>query len=295
MAFRNVPAVEEARRALLNAPFEEDGWRPAVEKLLAATGASTGNMVALGGPLLMPLCFYVGRDWERATDMARDPAMWGTANWRVNTTTVPLAIQHDAHYAAYRASHDTQVYDDMMSDLDMASGCQSALVIEDGVFLGLAITASARGGGFRREGVERFAALVPTLSRAVRTELALSGEAAKLMLGETGPLDGATILLDGHGAIGGLTAAAERLFGDEGPFRYAYQGIALNCRRADRHLQSALSRLLALDCDEDGTRVHQFDCATGNGRWRLSLIRLPGRDHGLRFHPRLAIAAKSLG
>lgn len=295
MAFRDVPAFEEARRALLNAPFEEDGWRPAVEKLLAATGASTGNMVALGGPLLMPLCFYVGRDWERATDMARDPAMWGTANWRVNTTTVPLAVQHDDHYAAYRATHDTQVYDDMMSDLDMASGCQSALVIEDGVFLGLAITASARRGGFARTGLERFAALVPTLSRAVRTELALSGEAAKLMLGEPDQLNGATILLDGHGAIGGLTAAAERLFGDDGPFRYAYQGLALNCRQSDRHLQSALSRLLALDCDEDGTRVHQFDCTARGGRWRLSLIRLPGRDHGLRFHPRLAIAAKALG
>ena len=295
MAFRDVPAFEEARRALLNAPFEEDGWRPAVEKLLAATGATTGNMVALGGPLLMPLCFYVGRDWERATDMARDPAMWGTANWRVNTTTVPLAVQHDDHYAAYRASHDTQVYDDMMSDLNMASGCQSALVIEDGVFLGLAITSSARRGGFARTGLERFSALVPTLSRAVRTELALSGEAAKLMLGEPDQLDGATILLDGHGAIGGLTEAAERLFGDDGPFRYAYQGLALNCRQSDRHLQSALSRLLSLDCDEDGTRVHQFDCTARGGRWRLSLIRLPGRDHGLRFHPRLAIAAKSLG
>jgi hypothetical protein len=295
VASRHLPIVEEARRALLNAPFEQDGWRPAVEKLLSATGATTGNMVALGGPLLMPLCFYVGRDWERATDMARDPAMWGSANWRVNTTTTPLAIQHDGHYAAYRANHDTQVYDDMMSDLDMASGCQSALVIEDGVFLGLAITASASRGGFRRDGVERFAALVPTLSRAVRTELALSHEAAQLMLGETEPLDGATILLDGHGAIGGLTEAAERLFGDAGPFRYAYQGLGLSCPRADRHLQLALSRLLAFDCDEDGTRVHQFDCAMPGGRWRFSLVRLPGRDHGLRFHPRLAIAAKPLG
>jgi hypothetical protein len=295
LAFRGVSAVEEARLALINAPFEEDGWRPAVEKLLFATGASTGNMVALGGPLLMPLCFYVGRNWEQATEMSRDPAMWGSANWRVNTTTTPLAVQHDDHYAAYRANHDTQVYDDMMSDLDMASGCQSALVIEDGVFLGLAITAPARRGGLARTGLERFAALVPTLSRAVRTELALSGEAAKLMLGESGPLDGATILLDGHGAIGGLTEAAERLFGDHGPFRYAYQGLALNCQRADRHLQSALSRLLALDGDDDGTRVHQFDCVTRSGRWRLSVVRLPGRDHGLRFHPRLAIAAKALG
>lgn len=295
MGLRDSPMVEQARRALLNAPFEEGGWRPAVEKLLAATGAATGNMVALGGPLLMPLCFYAGRDAERATDMARDPAMWGPANWRVNTITAPLAIQHDRHYAAYRAAHDTQVYDDMMSDLDMASGCQSALVIEDGVFLGLAITASARRGGMSALSIERFAALVPALSRAVRTELALSGEAAQLMLGGSEPPDGATILLDGHGAIGGLTAAAERLFGEEGPFRYAYQGVGLNCPRADRHLQSVLSRLLALDCDEDGTRVHQFDFTARGGRWRLSLVRLPGRDHGLRFRPRLAIAAKALG
>lgn len=295
MASRHLPIVEEARRALLNAPFEQDGWRPAVEKLLAATGASAGNMVALGGPMLIPLCFFVGREWERATDMARDPAMWGAANWRVNTITTPLAIQHDTHYAAYRAAHDTTVYDDMMSDLDMVSGCQSALVIEDGVFLGLAITAPSRRGGMPLSGVERFAALVPTLSRAVRTELALSGEAARLMLGDSEPLDGATILLDGHGAIGGLTAAAERLFGDDGPFRYAYQGIGLSCPNADRHLQSALSRLLALDSDEDGPRVHQFDFRLPGGRWRLSLVRLPGRDHGLRFHPRLAIAARPLG
>lgn len=291
-------AIRDAELALLNAPFEEDGWRRAIAEVLKATDCDTANMVGLGGPLLLPLNFFVGRNAEAASSLFTDPSLWGPCNWRINSVTTPMAIQHDGHYAQYRERIATDPYDDAMSMLDLGSGCQSAVLMEEDAFLGLALARSRRKAPLGGAELDAFAYLRNSLQRAVRMQLALDGEAARNML-ETGNFGGqATLLLDGHGRVCALSDSAVEMLCGDGPIQLSSAYMRLRCGHADARVGQALARLLAHDEDGFGPQVHQAAVGGGaNGasdRWKISLVRLPRREHGLGFDPRVAVTVRQL-
>ena len=149
-ALSDVALLRRTELALMNAPFDEGGWAKAIELVATATGSSSANLVAIGGPLLLPLNMFVGRDSKQAASLFERPELWGACNWRVQSAGSPMSIQHEAHYAACRAAGGTMEYDDIVSDMDMQYGCQSVLISDERNFLGLALL---RG---RREGRNRY-------------------------------------------------------------------------------------------------------------------------------------------
>lgn len=288
--------LREAELALYNAPFDEGGWTGAIDRVRAAVGASTANLVGMGGPLLLPLTFWVGRNADEATRVSAAPELWGPCNWRVNSVGRPLDIQHDDHYAAYRKAADTSLYDDAMSDIDTMSGCQSAVMMGRNGFVGLALAWSKRSAGLDGGALDRFARLRLSLNRAIRMQLAIDGEAAELMLGDLQHMTAATILLDRHGNVSAMTRPAEDLFEPSGPLDL--DGLAPRLRRRDeqRFLAGALSRILARDPAD--APLHQMrigrDAHHPAGRWSLFVMRLPARAHGLGFDPHVALTIKPL-
>lgn len=290
---RNAAFLRETELAILNAPFEERGWEHAVSGFVEASGSAAGHLLGIGGPLLLPLNVFSG-DVPGIERYLGDPRFHGATNWRVGSVTVPMAIQHEAHYSAYRLHHDTSDYDDAASDLDIMFGCQSALLLDSENMLGIALLRGSRHGPCTQETLEVFARLRVQLARAVRMQIALDGEAAEMMVGDTAALHGATILLDRHGNLCALSAAAEHLFEAGGPLRLAGLNVRLSDRREDDSLQKALGRLLASDGYRDPV-VHEMPLGRSGGGgplWRLFAVRLPHRDNGLGFEPHLAISLK---
>lgn len=286
--------LRESELAILNAPFEERGWALAIESIAKVTRSSGAHLLGLGGPMLVPLNVVVG-NYAGYEAYFADPELHGRNNWRVGTVTVPMAVQHEADYAAYRRDHPTSDYDDGVSDLDIPFGCQSAMFLDSNSMVGLALLRSRRDGPCRMETLRDFTLLRYQLSRAIRMQMALDGEAAELMVGDTRSLNNATILLDRHGSVSALTGAAEELLGESGPLRLDGLALRLCDRTEDRHFQNALARLLKSDGRRDAL-IHQAQVTSRYGcpisSWKLFALRLPPRPHGLGFEPHLAISLR---
>lgn len=290
---RDAAFLRETELAILNAPFDELGWERAVTAIVEATASSGAHLLGMGGPLLLPLNVCVGI--HGIEPYLGDPRFHGESNWRVGSVTLPMAIQHEPHYAVYRQRHDTSDYDDAASDLDIMFGCQSALLLDSQNLLGLALMRGRRDGPCTDEALRRFAALRQQLARAVRMQMALDGEAAEMMLGDFESLHGVTLLLDLLGNLCALTPAAERLFDEEGPLGLSGLAVELRDRSENRRLQRVLARMLASDSHRDAMvhemRIGPRDSCPG-GVWRLFVVRLPHRQNGLGFDPHLAITLK---
>ena len=288
---RTVAPDDHAALAILNAPFEQRGWERAVGAICEATGCHGAHLLGMGGPLVLPLNIVFGLD-EKIRNYLGDEHLHGRVNWRVGSTTVSMAIQHDLHYAAYRAANETADYDDAVSDLDMPYGCQAIVLGDESMFLGIAMMRGRREGPCTTETLAKFAALLPRLQRSVRMQLALDGEAAELMLGDMAALRGATILLDKLGSLTAMTPAAEAAFEEDGPL--ALTGLAVRVRDhgQDRSFQRALA--LLLKCGEPAsTPLHQMLVSFGERSWQLVIMRLPDRQHGLGFDPHLAVTLRA--
>lgn len=293
---RTDQSLHDAELALLNAPFEGNGWHLAVQAIADATRSSAAHLLGTGGPLLLPLNVFAG-DVPGIEKYLGDPRFHGASNWRVGSVTTPMAIQHEEHYAEYRRHSDTSDYDDAASDLDIMFGCQSAVLLDRHNLLGLALLRGRRNGPCSAETLSRFSRLRHQLARAVRMQIALDGEAAETMLGHFGPNQCATLLLDRHANLCALSAAAERLFEDGGPLHLSGLAVELRSRPDNRTFQEALKRLLASD-GRHGPVVHETRVGRcrdhARGRWRLFIVRLPHRPHGLGFDPHVAVTFKSL-
>ena len=283
--------------ALINAPFEDDGWRQGVEMIGAVTRSRSMHLVGFGGPLPLSLNLFVGPDAPLAERHFAKAELWGACNWRVHTSRAAMTIQHEPHYADYRSQVDTADYDDSVADLDMRFGCQSALILERDMFLRLAMLRGRRDGACDAGTLEDFALLAHHLHRALRTQIALDGEAAELMLGDNARVSGAVFLLDRHSAICAMTPCAEALMND-GPFIFSATALALRHPGEDRHLRATMARMLAFGDEPAGSRVNEVRVgrseASPSGRWRMFIVRLPGRAHGLGFDPHLAVSIKPI-
>lgn len=293
-----VAFLRETELALMNAPFETDGWHQAIDMVARATGSPSANLVAIGGPLLMPLNMFTGRASKRAAAYFSNPMLWGSCNWRVQSSGDPMSIQHEAHYSAARSAGGTADYDDAVSDLDMQFGCQSALISDSRNFLGLAIFRGRREGPSTDIVLGRFRHLLHHVQRAVRVQLALDGDAAELMLGDLAAVHCRTVLLDRHGCLCAVTPVGEGMFEDDGPARL--DGLAFGLREPgeDRQMHQAMARLLAAANDTQGPQLHEMragrSAAYPSGRWRLFIVRLPQSRLGLGFDAQLAVSFRPI-
>lgn len=288
--------VREAELALLNAPFEADGWSRAIERVARAAHCHSANLVALGGPALIPLNLFTG---DRADDAARataDPLLWGDCNWRIRADDRIGLIRHDDHYRAARAPGGTERYDDIVSDLDIAHGCQVSLINDSRNFLGLALFRGERLGAADERCLTVFRHLLRPLQRAVRVQLALDGEAAELMLDGPRAMAGEMMLVDSHGCLAAMSRDAEDLFDTDGLMRLA--GSAPEFRDPDdqRRFAGGLARLLAsdpVDAPVLDLPVGRRSCCASRRR-RATMIRLPVEARRLGFEPHVAVSFRPL-
>jgi hypothetical protein len=288
---------------LINAPFEEGGWQTAIERAAWACGGSTGNLVGLGGPMLLPFNLFTGRMADKAQLHFGNPALWGACNWRVGAAGAPMTIQHDGHYRAYRHQHGgalTADYDDAVSDLDMQYGCQAVLIADQEHFLGLAIMRGRAEGRCDASALFSFERIIRHAQRAVRVHLGLDGEAGELLAENWSDRSSPMLVLDRFGGLCAMTAAGEQLLDEHGPLSLRGISLAARDRRDDRWFQAALARLLRVRDDRVGPHLHQMTLGRSGdhpakSRWRLSILRLPRRPHGLGFDPHLLICAKQIG
>lgn len=289
-------AVRDAERAFLNAPFDPDGWHHAIQMVAQATNSANAQLIGIGGPRTGPFN-VIGIVPPDPHGHLTNAHLHGKVNWRVGSTLGAGTLQHEADYAAYRALHDTQDYDDACSDLDGLFGCQMALILDPSCLIGLTLMRSRRDGPCDSHAIESFRLIARQAMRAVRVQLALGLEAADLMLSGLNGEREATFLLDSFGQLAGLTVGAERLF--DHPHGLKLDGMAPRLANADeqRALEGAYRRLFASD-GISGPVLHEMRAGRSadrpEGRWRVHVVRLPAVVHAFNFQPALAVTLTPL-
>jgi hypothetical protein len=268
-----------------------------MERAAWVCGGSAANLVGLGGPMLLPFNLFTGKMADRAQSYFTNPDLWGPGNWRVGSSAQPMTIQHDSHYGAYRRQHGQALsadYDDAVSDVDMQHGCQAVLMADQEHFLGLAIMRGRMEGRCDHSALFAFERIIRHAQRAVRVHLALDGEAGELLVDNWADRTLPMLVLDRFGGLCAMTAVGEELLEEEGPLSLRGISIAARDRREDRHFQSALARLLRIGEGDVGPHLHQMMVGRPDRRWKLSILRLPRRPHGLGFDPHVIVCAKLL-
>jgi hypothetical protein len=268
-----------------------------MERAAWVCGGSAANLVGLGGPMLLPFNLFTGKMADRAQSYFTNPELWGPGNWRVGSSAQPMTIQHDSHYGAYRRQHGQALsadYDDAVSDVDMQHGCQAVLMADQEHFLGLAIMRGRMEGRCDHSALFAFERIIRHAQRAVRVHLALDGEAGELLVDNWADRTLPMLVLDRFGGLCAMTAVGEELLEEEGPLSLRGISIAARDRREDRHFQSVLARLLRIGEGDVGPHLHQMMVGRPDRRWKLSILRLPRRPHGLGFDPHVIVCAKLL-
>lgn len=277
----NAAYLREVELAIVNAPFGGD-WTGALDQLARACRSRGTNLVSIGGPV-PSLNILTGYDTGLFAESFADPAMWGEGNWRVGTATIPFQIQHDGHYADYRARHPTSRYDEVVHGLGMSFGCQTIFAQDETGFLGLALMRTEREGPCSPEVLASFERLCRVTARAIKVEASLAGEGAILALGQMDSVGKAVILLNRHGWRCAVSAEAEAVLVAGWPLQSSRERIRLSDRAGDYRFQQQLSFLLS------APPTAMLTASMRTAGWRIEMTQLPFPCGELAFEAVLAL------
>lgn len=279
--------LREVELALINAPFGGD-WRCALDSVARACRSQGSNLISLGGAL-PSLNILTGYDEAAFQDAFADPALWGQANWRVGTSSVPFQIQHDGHYADYRQRHATGRYDEVVGALGMPFGCQTIFAQDETGFLGLALMRTEAQRACEPETIARFDRLCRVTARSIQVEATLAGQGASLALGEMESIDKAIILLNRHGWRCAMTPEADAMLTAGWPVQSARERIRLHHPGDNYRFQQLLAFLLAAPPSA------MMNASIVTQGWRVQMTHLPTSIGQLAFEANLALTILPLG
>jgi DNA-binding CsgD family transcriptional regulator len=276
--------IAAARQALLEVPFSGEGWEGALRRIAAATHSSRVQLVAFGGPAVMPFNCINDTDPSFGDGFAEIEGGSPEVNWRIACAGKPLEIAHEPDYREARRRVRRGLYDDFVSEWDMPHGCQAVLTRRPGLLIGLATLRTAAEGWIAPDDCEAFAALVPAVLHAVRTRLAIEDNGERLLRHSLEAVRSPALVFDASGRVTGMTPAADALLAGGRALRLAAGWLTARHPASDRALQRAIADVVA-----GRTLSAQLWLANGaldEGGLRARLFPLPRHEGDFGLAPR---------
>lgn len=280
----------EVENSFLAAPFEEDGWNAALRLFARRTRSSRAQLLGLGdGATLFNFMPDIDAAYQR--EFLEIEGWRPEVNWRVAASGRPMEILSEAHYDIARQHSGTDDYEEHVRKWDGVHGCQTVLVEGEGLLVGLASLRSEREGRTETRDRKLFAAGASYALAAVRMQQAMAQRGAQMTVGAFDSIGIAAFLIDRHGTVAALSAAAEAIVGDRagGALRLRRGRLGGAQRDADATLQAALGRAL------NGEAMQQFWVASpqeSEGGVLCEIFRLPRREWDFGFDPRVLVVAR---
>lgn len=201
----------DAVEAFAEAGVDTAAWPAALAILASATRSSRGEIIGIrsGG-----LAFAVSdlpeeayREFEAAGGYSPSASPRIAAAQRAAT----LQVIGDREYDEVTPLLTANAYMDLVHKLDIPHGCQTTLVREPDLLVGLTALRTRREGRIDADGTAAFSALAPHVLAAVRTRLALGDRSARDMATALEHADAAAFLCDRDGGVRAMTGRAEQL------------------------------------------------------------------------------------
>lgn len=278
----------EIENAFLAAPFEGGGWDAALRLLARRSGSSHAQLIGLGTDATL-FNFLPDVDPVYQREFVEIEAWRPEVNWRVAVTGRPFEILSERHYDVARARNRSDDYEEHVRRWGGVHGCQTALIEGDGLLVGMATLRTERDGRTGQRDRKLFAAGATYALAAIRMQQAMARRGAEMTMGAFDAIGVAAFLIDRHGAVAALSAAAEAMVGDGAALCVHRRRLGAARRDIDAQLQGALGRALA------GETMQQYWVASprdGAPGILCELFRLPQREWDFAFEPRVLVVAR---
>ncbi|HEY4545755.1 MAG TPA: helix-turn-helix transcriptional regulator [Pedomonas sp.] len=282
-----------AVRAFAAAPFEPAGWDIALKELARQTRSSRMQLLGIGGPHAIPFNWTSDVIDGFIEGFVRigggDPAI----NWRVAATRAPLEISSEVDYArARQGMKRSNIYDDFAARYEAVYGCQTVLLQNQGMFIGLAALRSEADGPTNEDERAVFSAAAPHVLSAIQMQRALDNQGAQLVSGSLEAVGTAAFVCDGTGRVAALTAMAEGWLRDHGSLRLIAGRLSASRPQEDRVFQNALATVLSSERPALPQRFWLGEDYTQESFHLCEIFALPRRDWSFGFEPRALVTIR---
>ena len=278
----------EVENAFLNAPFAGEGWDAALRLFARRTGSTHAQLIGIGDEATL-FNFMPDIDEAYQREFVEIEGWRPEVNWRVAATGRPLEVLSEAHYDIVRERSGTDEYEEHIRRWGGVQGCQTTLIQGDGLLVGMAALRTERDGRTGERDLRMFATGARHALAAIRMQQAMARRGAEMTMGAFDTIGVAAFLIDRHGAVAALSAAAEAMVGDGAALCLHRQRLGAARRDIDAQLQGALGRALA------GETMQQYWIASprdGAPGILCELFRLPQREWDFGFEPRVLVVAR---
>ncbi|SNS24926.1 regulatory protein, luxR family [Sphingomonas laterariae] len=209
------------------AALDSAHWLPALQALSDATRSTHGQLIGIGGPAAIPFNWVTGFAEKALQEFASIDGGSAAVNPRVAAAAAfgDEPVIFEQHYDAVRGGLSSDVYADFSATHDIPYGCQTTLVADEIGFVGLAVLRGEKAGVTSEEDRAIFARITPHVRSAVRLQVALERQGAKLVAGAFEAMTVAAFLCDAGGRVIAFTPEAEKLL-QRGRFHLRGGGLA---------------------------------------------------------------------
>lgn len=227
-----------------NAAVDSSRWYGALEKLAAATGSRTGELITIGHDAVVPINLMTNIDpgVHPASVECRigDPAINPRVKAGMASPVLQVLAECDFLTPDEHARHPH--YDEFARPWDIPYICLTTLERQKDLLIGLAVLRSEREGHINDEQRRIFASLAPHVRAAVKMQMALEGNGAALVRGALETLSIPAFICGRAGTVQALTTSAEDILRSD-------RGLALRNHRlraanddTDKALADALQK-----------------------------------------------------
>lgn len=258
-------------------------WMAVLAEMADATGSARGQLIGVGGDSTASFNLVTAFTAEAHREIESFGGHSPAINFRVAADSLaqPGSIVHEGHYDRARSTRLNDDYTDFCADHDIEFGCQTALLIDGDSLVGLALLRARADGPSDDAAHALFARVARAARTAVRIQLAIEGQGAKLLAGALDAMHLDALLLDGQGRVCAMTEGGER--------QIATNVLTLTERRlgaadpaVSREIDRAVGAMLA-----GAAHARIMLGKERFGGRQLDLFRLPRQEWALGAGPRL--------
>lgn len=275
----------------LSAALEPEGWDAAIRAMAHATGSSHGQLIGFG-PDTAAFNWISDIDASLVARGAAIDQSRPDLNFRIGADRIAGRpdIVHEAHYDVARRRLANDDYLDLCAEFDIFEGCQTRLLAEPGMMIGLALLRGRTDGRTTPEQRALFAEIAGHARAAVRLQKSVEEQGFALLAGAFENMARACWLIDSAGRVGGMSARAETLL-CQGRIRINDRHLCTHRAGETRAIAHAIREALASPPRAADPVVLPGE--DGGIALLLEAHPLPARPWALPFAPRAIVVARS--
>ncbi len=211
------------------AAFGRTDWYGALDNLAEATGSAHGQLIGLGADAAVPFNVVTKVDAGHTKAFAEAGGGNPLVNPRVNAgmNASVLQVLAESDFITPDEYKRNAHYQEFAVPMGIPYICLTTLERRDGMLIGLAVLRDKEQGHITDRQRHAFSSLAPHVRAAVRTQLALEGDGAALLVGAMEALSIPAFVCDRAGLVRALSPAAENLIAMDRGLK-----LKLGCLRA---------------------------------------------------------------